>query len=162
MSRWRMVPLGEFCDTRLGKMLDKKRENGLCPKPYLRNINVQWGKIDINDLLQMDFSDKEQAELRLIPGDLLVCEGGEVGRCAIWGGEIDECYFQKALHRIRPDQNLADSEFLYWMFWHLAQKGSLNEYTTHSTAVRLKSEQFQLVGYLRSKRFGFVHRKGLI
>jgi hypothetical protein len=79
MSRWPTRPLGQFCDTRLGKMLDRKRDYGGNPRPYLRNVNVQWGRFDLSNLLYMDFDEEERQILRIKSGDLLVCEGGELG-----------------------------------------------------------------------------------
>lgn len=137
MSRWPMVALGEFCDTRLGKMLDRKRETGLRAKPYLRNVNVQWGRLDLREVLSMDFDDDERQELRLLPGDVLVCEGGEVGRAAIWSSEIEECYFQKALHRVRPQATRCLPKYVYWRFLWMAQSGALREFTSHSTIQHL-------------------------
>ncbi len=77
-------------------MLSQRARRGDDPKPYLRNKNVQWGRIDTPDLLMMDFSPRERERLLLHKGDLLVCEGGFPGRAAIWTGDLDECYYQKA------------------------------------------------------------------
>ncbi|CRI67976.1 hypothetical protein THIOKS190081 [Thiocapsa sp. KS1] len=80
----KMVPLGTLADVQLGKMLSPKSKTGTSPFPYLRNQDVQWGRINVTGLPTMDFSDKERAKFELRPGDLLVCEGGEPGRCAVW------------------------------------------------------------------------------
>lgn len=95
------VEIQDICETRLGKMLDAKKQTGKNKRLYLRNENVQWMRIDISDLYEMDFDEKDREILRLKTGDVLICEGGEVGRCAIWKGQLDECYYQKALHRAR-------------------------------------------------------------
>ncbi len=73
--------IGDTCQTSLGKMLDAKRARGL-PTPYLRNINVRWGRIDLTDVLNVPLTEDERARFSLVPGDLLVCEGGSlaVGR----------------------------------------------------------------------------------
>lgn len=99
---WISKSLGELFDVQLGKMLSKKSKKGLNPKPYLANFNVQWNRIDISEINYMDFNEREMKKFRLKKGDILVCEGGEIGRTAIWNGELEECYFQKALHRLRP------------------------------------------------------------
>jgi len=113
---WEVVRLSDLFETRLGKMLSQKARTGNEPKSYLRNKNVQWGTIDTTDLLQMDFTDSEQMKFSLVSGDLLVCEGGEPGRSAIWQGELIECYYQKALHRLRPKNEAITNKFLaYWM-----------------------------------------------
>ncbi len=85
---WEIVRLEDAFDTQLGKMLSQKAHVGNDPKPYLRNKNVQWGRIDLSDMLQMDFSEREKKKFLLTQGDLLVCEGGEPGRAAIWNGEM--------------------------------------------------------------------------
>jgi type I restriction enzyme S subunit len=103
---WEVLPLGQVYETQLGKMLSQKAHTGQSPKPYLRNRNVQWGHIDLSELAYMDFNDREMKKFRLDKGDLLVCEGGFVGRAAIWIGELEECYYQKALHRVRPHDNV--------------------------------------------------------
>lgn len=97
-------------------MLSPKARRGSEPKPYLRNKNVQWDGIDTDDLHLMDFDEREMEKFRLEPGDLLVCEGGEVGRTALWKGEVAECYYQKALHRLRPrDGSIRPAFMAYWM-----------------------------------------------
>jgi type I restriction enzyme S subunit len=113
---WLVRRLGDVFETQLGKMLSQKAHGGDDPKPYLRNKNVQWGSIDTSDMLAMDFSDREKAKFQLRPGDLLVCEGGVPGRAAIWSGPIEECYYQKALHRLRPRNGTMVNQFmLHWL-----------------------------------------------
>ena len=93
---WNVLSFSEVSDSRLGKMLDAKKQTGDENRPYMRNINVQWGRIDLTNVWEMDFSEKDRKEFRLLPGDVLICEGGAgVAQTAIWRGEIDECYFQK-------------------------------------------------------------------
>jgi type I restriction enzyme S subunit len=110
------VPLASVADIQLGKMLSPKAKTGKANFPYLRNQNVQWDRINISDLAEMDFSEEEQKKFSLQAGDLLICEGGEPGRCAVWNGELENCYYQKALHRVRPHPGCADPTFLaYWI-----------------------------------------------
>lgn len=113
---WPVRCLGDVFETQLGKMLSQKAHGGDAPKPYLRNKNVQWGSIDTSDMLEMDFSEREKAKFQLRHGDLLVCEGGVPGRAAIWNGTIEECYYQKALHRLRPRNGGMINQFmLHWL-----------------------------------------------
>jgi type I restriction enzyme S subunit len=98
---WAWIRFAAVGDQRLGKMLDAEKNRGEL-KPYLRNTNVQWMRFDLDDIKKMRVEESEANELRLQKGDLLICEGGEPGRCAIWNGEMPEMYFQKALHRVRP------------------------------------------------------------
>ncbi|MCE7626415.1 restriction endonuclease subunit S [Vibrio fluvialis] len=115
-------------------MLDKKKNKGT-PHTYLGNSNVRWGTFDLNDLAEMKFEDSEHVKYGLKNGDLVVCEGGEPGRCAIWEGE-DEMRIQKALHRIRPNQYL-DNYYLYYWFLHSARTGTLEPYFTGTTIKHL-------------------------
>ncbi|MEB3216995.1 MAG: hypothetical protein VKN72_12320 [Nostocales cyanobacterium 94392] len=98
---WEVSTIGKEFEIKLGKMLDAAKNTGI-PKLYLNNKAVQWGRIDTNDLPTVLMSREDLDRYRLQQGDLLVCEGGEVGRAAIWEAPIPECYYQKTLHRLRP------------------------------------------------------------
>lgn len=140
---WPMVAFGNVGECRLGKMLDKQKQSGNFQFPYLRNANVQWNRIDTYDLLTMDFHPEEQAKFRLLTGDILICEGGEVGRAAIWNGQMDECYYQKALHRLRPNLEMSRPDFIVWLLWHLAKTGALLGASTHATIAHLTGVQLK-------------------
>ena len=99
-SSWSFVSISQIADHRLGKMLDKAKNKGEL-FPYLRNTNVQWWKFDLDDLKEMKFLPDELDEYQVRVGDLLVCEGGEPGRCAVWADANRRLVFQKAIHRIR-------------------------------------------------------------
>ena len=100
---WGWATTEQVSTSMLGKMLDKKRSSGT-PLPYLRNLNVRWDSFDLSDLLTMPFVETELDRYGLLPGDVLVAEGGEPGRAAVWPGDIRPIKFQKALHRVRlPD-----------------------------------------------------------
>jgi len=110
----------------------------------------------------MDFDESEKPTFRLKAGDILVCEGGDIGKSAIWNDELPECYYQKALHRIRVNTKLTFSRFiLHHIFW-AAEQNHFREIQTqttipHLTGVKLKAykiylppleEQRRLVAYL--------------
>lgn len=111
---WEWVRFSQVAHSRLGKMLDNAKNIGN-ELPYLRNTNVQWDLIELDDIKQMKIDDNEKDELALRYGDLLICEGGEPGRCAIWKHHNKEMYFQKALHRARPYQGVM-AEYLQILF----------------------------------------------
>ena len=113
---WKMHVFADIASSRLGKMLDAKQQTGKCSYPYLANFNVQWFRFNIENLNQMDFDEDDRAELELKDGDLLVCEGGEIGRCAVWHNEIQPCFFQKALHRVRCNRQIIHPDYLAWWF----------------------------------------------
>lgn len=140
---WPVVPLGEITTSRLGKMLDKKTSSGPDMKPYLANYNVRWGRFELGELRKMNFSTKDRAEFSLDDGDLLVCEGGEPGRCAIWRNEIADCYYQKALHRIRCDRDHCLPEYLQRMMWFLAQRGAFLSSVSSATIAHLTGVQLK-------------------
>ena len=143
---WGVATLGDLFDTQLGKMLSQKARTGHDPKPYLRNKNVQWGDIDTTDLLSMDFDERERRKFVLVPGDLLVCEGGEPGRAAIWHGEVKECYYQKALHRLRPKSQSGNNEFLaYWLEFALRYQDLYGVAGASSTIAHLPEVQLKML-----------------
>ena len=149
-GHWVTVPLNYRYEVLLGKMLDEKRITGMHLAPYLRNADVQWDRINTEDLPQMDFSGDDIDRYGLEVGDLLVCEGGEVGRAAIWTGALDECYYQKALHRLRQRQ--ADHDVPRFQFYLLNSAATLGVFTAgegKSTIAHLTAEA------LRRYRFAY-------
>ncbi|ARG94154.1 restriction endonuclease subunit S [Mycobacterium kansasii] len=141
---WQGRQLGEIAETALGKMLDKGKQKGLPQVPYLRNVNVQWGRVDTDDLLTMELADDERERFGVSAGDLLVCEGGEIGRSAIWHGQADYIAYQKALHRIRPGKSL-DVRFLRYLLEHYSLNGTLAGLATGSTIAHLPQQQLRRV-----------------
>ena len=129
--------------SRLGKMLDARQQTGRHGRPYLRNENVQWDRFDLRSVSVMDFDAEDRKEFVLLPGDLLICEGGEPGRAAIWRSELPECYFQKALHRARVEPSLAVPEYLLYLLWALARNGGLADYVTSATIAHLTGEKLK-------------------
>lgn len=132
---WPMVRLGEHVDACLGKMLDAKKNRGVL-QPYLGNSNVRWGRFDLSDLAEMKFEPHEESRYGLLPGDLIVCEGGEPGRCAVWTAPVTNMRIQKALHRIRP-KNTLNNYYLYYWFLHAARVGLLEPHFTGTTIKHL-------------------------
>lgn len=145
-SHWRAPPVYAGFDVQLGKMLNPERAAGPDPAPYLRNVNVQWDRFELHDLARMSFDDADRVKYALRPGDLLVCEGGEVGRAAIWQGQLDECYFQKAIHRVRP-RGENNARFLMYAIWAAATMNVFNVEGNQATIVHLTAEK------LRARRF---------
>lgn len=141
-SGWVQVPLGQVATSQLGRMLSASRETGDHPKPYLRNRDVQWGHINVDELPVMDFGPNDAARFLLRPGDVLVCEGGEVGRAAIWHGQLSECYYQKALHRVRTSAALLP-EFLLYLLEYYARTRAFERYTSGSTIAHLPQEDLR-------------------
>ena len=121
--KWECKQFSDMTTSRLGKMLDAKHQIGTCKYPYLANFNVQWFRFELGNLNEMDFNEKDREEFCLEDGDLLVCEGGEIGRCAVWHNQVKKCYFQKALHRVRCNQNIILPDYLSWWFKYNCENG---------------------------------------
>ena len=96
---WEWVTLQTIATSSLGKTLDKAKNKGDL-KPYLCSINVYWDGIDLTTVKETRLEENELPKYLLRPGDLLICEGGDVGRSAVWES-TQEMYYQNALHRVR-------------------------------------------------------------
>lgn len=129
-TSWRWVTVNTVADCRLGKMLDASKNKGEL-KPYLRNANVRWFDFDLSSLVQMRFEPDELREFDLQVGDVLVCEGGEPGRAAVWDGRVTDIYFQKAIHRVRLNK-LVSPVFFALCIKRSAETGELRSYFTGS------------------------------
>lgn len=140
---WPRKQLESVADFRLGKMLDEKKNKGDL-RPYLANINVRWGEFELNDLREMRFEDRELETFGLKYGDIVMCEGGEPGRCAIWKDQYPGMMIQKAIHRIRPRAGL-DHEFLYYNFLHMGRTGYFAQLFTGATIKHLPREKLALL-----------------
>ena len=126
-EEWQVVRVGDLFEIQQGKALSPKHRRGQSLRPFLRTANVYWGRIDITKLDYMDFDDDEVKRLALRPGDLLVCEGGDIGRTAMWEGQLPLCLFQNHLHRLRSRS--ADVEPAFYMYWMQAAWTLLNLYS---------------------------------
>ena len=140
---WPRKPLAEVADFRLGKMLDQKKNSGEM-LPYLANLNVRWGKFALDKLREMRFEAHELERYCLKYGDIVMCEGGVPGRCAIWKEQMPGMMYQKALHRIRPYSCL-DHRFLYFNLQKQGQHGELAGLFTGSTIRHLPREKLAKV-----------------
>ena len=115
-AHWRVVRLGEIYEIQQGKALSRKKDKGIRPRPFLRTANVLWGKVDLKTLDQMDFSIKEEEKYALQNDDLLICEGGEIGRTAIWESQIHGVFYQNHIFRVRSVKSDVYPRFhMYWM-----------------------------------------------
>lgn len=124
---WEWCRVGALCESSLGKMLDKKKNKGQL-QPYLRNLNVQWFKFNLSDVLEMRFTDEEKERYTVKYGDVVICEGGYPGMGAIWEN-TENIYFQKALHRNRFFFEGMNYYFLYYLY-SIFYNGKLKKYYT--------------------------------
>ena len=159
---WRMSKLSYRYSVQLGKMLNASRFKGDYAVPYLRNQDVQWDSVNTVDLPLMDIKPEERERFSAKEGDLLLCEGGEIGRCCVWEKK-EIVYFQKAIMRLRPHERTMDC---VRYLWHLLRAASAHSAFVNATgkatiahlpaeklsAARLPfpplSEQREIVAYL--------------
>lgn len=137
--KWRRVD--EMFSLQLGKMSSKKARESEGHAKYLKNNNVLWGKFSLNDLPSMSFDERERKKFSLEPGDLLVCEGGEVGRAAVWPGGREDIFYQKALHRLRPLRRDAHTTFFMHYLRACSLNGVLDRIATGGTILHLPREK---------------------
>ena len=151
----------------LGKMLDAKSIVGTHLHPYIKNSDVQWFDINFDNLSEMDFDDEELERYSVCPGDLMVCEGGEIGKCAIVPDDAPQgVYYQKALHRIRRREgSVGSSRFLSYVLFCMAHNQCFGTSPEKATIAHLPGdalaqlripsplgeEQIQIADYLDNK-----------
>lgn len=113
---WGLVSIGNVFEIEQGLSLKGNLANDGQGTLFLRTSNVYWGRIELQTVSRMRIEGEPPSHKLLCRGDLLVCEGGEIGRAAVWDGEMDECLFQNHLHRLRPDdESRTDARFV--MAW---------------------------------------------
>ena len=148
-AHWATAKLGHRYEVLLGKMLDAKRVTGDRLGRYLRNADVQWDRINEDDLPEMDFRPHELERYSVRKGDLIVCEGGEIGRCAIWTKNYP-CFYQKALHRLRPRHPEEDvTRFMFYQLFLAVMQERFIAGSEKATIAHLPAESF------RQYRFAF-------
>ena len=131
---WEIHKLCWDYSAELGKMLDAKRVTGEHLHPYIKNADVQWWRINALGLDEMDFSDDEYDRYTVKRGDLIICEGGEIGKCAVVPDDFPEgIYYQKALHRVRPrNRKISNAYYLSYVIFCMAKQDAFG--TTHEKA----------------------------
>ena len=117
-SAWEINRVDSAFDIQQGKQVSSRNRDGEHQRPFLRTKNVFWNRLELSDLDAMHFSEAEQTRLELRANDLLVCEGGSIGRTALWNNEVEGCLYQNHLHRLRVKDHKADPQFsVYWLWY---------------------------------------------
>ncbi len=128
-KQWAICSVDSVGEIQLGRQRSPKNHQGSHMRPYLRAANVTWNGIDLSDIKEMNFAPEELKRYKLIKGDILLNEASgsadEVGKPAIWGGEIEDCCFQNTLLRVRPS-NLIDRKYLWLTLLHAANNGGFS------------------------------------
>jgi type I restriction enzyme S subunit len=113
---WDIGRIDDYFQIQQGKQVSKSNKVGDNQKPFLRTSNLLWGNIVLNEFDFLHFTKEEEKKYTLEYNDLLVCEGGDIGRTAIWKNELTGCYYQNHLHRLRAISSQIAPEFiLFWM-----------------------------------------------
>jgi type I restriction enzyme S subunit len=121
---WPTAPIGELFEIGAGKSVTPAARSGERKHPFLRTSNIYWGRVDLTEVSTMHFTDEEIETKSLHKGDLLVCEGGDIGRSAIWNGELEQCGFQNHLHRLRlKDNDIVPRFIMYYLQVGFTQLG---------------------------------------
>jgi type I restriction enzyme S subunit len=125
-SSWVVCRFDSIFSVQQGKQVSKSKRAGGNQCSFLRTKNVYWGRLNLSELDKMHFSDTETERLALKTGDLLVCEGGSIGRTAIWNGSIKDCFYQNHLLRARLiKKNVADPQFMLYWLWYAFEIGKV-------------------------------------
>lgn len=144
-SSWRVAELQDFYEVQLGKMISPKSRDGEFQRPYIRNANVQWNRLELDDVATMSFSPSEVPRFELRYGDILACEGRHVGKSAIWRNEIPGACYQKALHRLRPRCGFQVPEFMLYQMEFASLTGVFSETTGETTIPHLPAERLRTI-----------------
>lgn len=142
-EHWSLPALATRYFLDLGKMLNENRITGAHLVQYLRNIDVQWDEIVLGDLKEMDIARNEIVRYTVRLNDLLVCEGGEVGRAAIVGADAAGLGYQKALHRLRPRNEGENPRFMFYTLRAATTLGVFDAGSNPNTIPHLTGEQFR-------------------
>ena len=132
---WDVKKFGDVANSELGKMLDSKKNQGEL-YPYLCSANVQWNDVDCTQVKEMRFEEDELERYRVYKGDLLICEGGDTGRCAIWKSD-NAIYYQNALHRVRFVDGLMLPIFCLYTMKCYKERGEIDKYSSGQTIKHL-------------------------
>ena len=143
-EHWQVVTLRLRYWIELGKMLDQRRISGEFLVRYLRNVDVQWDFINQEDLPEMDIPPDQYERYLVRDGDLLVCEGGEVGRSAIATNILSLLGYQKAIHRLRPLGIEEAPRYLFYLFFYLSNLGVFIAEGNPNTISHLTVEKLKL------------------
>ncbi len=148
-AHWQVRKIKHVANIVLGKMLQSTEKEGYQYKKYLRAQNIRWEEVSIESVNKMWFSPRELSVYRLKEGDILVSEGGEVGRAAMWRNELSECYIQNSVNRLRVNESVIDPKYLLYVVEGIGQakvfENTVNRVSiAHLTREKLKEYSIPL------------------
>lgn len=122
---WALVRFGHVSEHNSGKTLDQGRNQGIL-RDYITTSNLYWGRFDLSEVKQMPVQDSELEKCLATANDLLICEGGEAGRAAVWEQDYDIC-FQNHIHRARFYGGISP-HYILRFFQMMSFTGEINNY----------------------------------
>ncbi|EIC28552.1 MULTISPECIES: restriction endonuclease subunit S [Methylomicrobium] len=144
---WNIKRLKYEANVVLGKMLCTENKGNYQLKPYLKSKNIQWLNVDISSTDEMWFSPSEIELYRLMHGDLILSEGGEVGKTCIWNNELDECYIQNSAHKITFSKE-NNSRFFLYLFFITGKIGLFDSIVNRVSIAHLTKEKLTNIHFL--------------
>lgn len=146
---WTVAKLSYFASSVLGKMIDRKQETSNNVHRYLSNRDVGWFSINVDDLSETSFPENSDARYGIEDGDVLICEGGEVGKCCVWRGPSPDFYFQKAIHRLRVNKKTAVPEYIAYQMLQKSIEGNFIEVRRgEATISHLPGDQLMMLKFI--------------
>jgi restriction endonuclease S subunit len=141
-AHWEVTNVKRGYEIRLGKMLrPEPATSSDTLEPYLRAANVQWQDVNTDNVKEMWFSQWEKPLYELRSGDLMVCEGGDVGRASIWQGQLEKCYIQNSIHRVRNREGFVNKFLYYWLIV-LKNSGYIDLLCNKATIAHFTADKF--------------------
>jgi len=146
---WNAAAVKRYFSITLGKMLQSNQQNDAeTEENYLRSVNLTWKGVDTTDVRTMWFSPAEKRRLALRHGDLLVSEGGDVGRACLWNNELPDCFIQNAINRVRPIHS-DSTRFLYYWLYLMKYAGYTDAMVNRITIGHLTAEKLERFDFVR-------------
>ena len=139
-EHWDVKKLKNVSKVVLGKMICNEKTGNMKLKPYLKSKNIQWLKVDLNSVDEMWFTPKEMEMYRLKQGDLVLSEGGEVGKTCIWNNDLEECYIQNSAHKV-TFENKQNSKYYLYLFFSLGKQGQFEKIVNRVSIGHLTKEK---------------------
>ncbi len=123
IGHWKECSIGDVFTHTTGKALKRNNQNGILKK-YITTSNLYWGTFDFSEVREMYFTNEELEKCTAKEGDLLVCNGGDVGRAAIWNYDYDIC-LQNHISKLRRKTDSISVPFFYYYFMFLKINGNI-------------------------------------
>ena len=139
-ENWDIKNLSYISNVILGKMRCRDDKGNYKLKPYLKSKNIGWENVIVDDVEEMWFSKDEMKTYRLQKNDLLLSEGGEVGKTSIWNDELEECYIEKSVHKVTLKKGFNPIYYLYYLYF-LGKSGYFKSISSQVSIGHLTSEK---------------------